>query len=238
MATSNGRDGRQARPVNWSEWRHAHAVRLWEAVALSMNIEPTQVRLDPGGWMAGPGSVIAKEGAEFDMRLRMASRALVHQLDVAVMSRTREGCHIVLRQFAAWVRDVEWKEVPSELVELAGPRAAEPNELVSGPQVSSEPVPLSTGDMASLLGGLDDRTESGWLDMLADCPKWLMGARVSRGAPGRRTPAAWNPVSVALAVQSRGVPATKLRPIFKHRLAAHWADEWARVNQAADDYEI
>jgi hypothetical protein len=202
-----------------------------------MNIEPTQVRMDPGGWMAGPGSVITKEGAEFKQRLRMTSRELLNKLDVAVMGRTRETCHVVLRQFAAWVRDVVQWDAPSELIALAGPQAVELNAPISSPQVSGEPAPLSTGDLASLLDGIE-RAEASWQRMLGDPPKWLLGARVSRGAPGPRAPAAWNPVNVGLALQSRGAPAAKLRAIFKHRLAAHWADEWARANQAADDAGI
>jgi hypothetical protein len=103
---------------------------------------------------------------------------------------------------------------------------------------SAGPAPLSTGDMASLLAGIEERTEAGWQkNVLGDCPGWLAGARVSRGAPGRAA-ATWNPVSVALALQARKVPAAKLNAIFMHPLAAQWAGEWARANQAAADYGI
>jgi hypothetical protein len=102
-----------------------------------MNIEPTQVRLSQSGWMAGPGALITEEGAEFDKRLRMAIREMFNKLDVAVMGRTHETCHVVLRQFAAWVRDVVQWEAPSELVELAGPQAVELSAPISGPQVPS-----------------------------------------------------------------------------------------------------
>ena len=238
MATDENRAGRKARHVDWSEWAHARELRVWEAVAVSLNIEPTKVRLQNHSWMAGRGAFGTEEGAEFDKRLRMAIRALDHELKLAsIVMGEPARCGVYLAQFAAWVRDVVLWEVPSELVELAGPQAVELNAPISSPYVSGEPAPLSTGDLASLLDGIE-RAEASWQRMLGDPPKWLLGARVSRGAPGPRAPAAWNPVNVGLALQSRGAPAAKLRAIFKHRLAAHWADEWARANQAADDAGI
>jgi hypothetical protein len=106
----------------------------------------------------------------------------------------------------------------------------------ASPKESAGPAPLSTGDMACLLDGIK-RDEAGWRKMLANCPKWLIAAQVSKGAPGI-VAATWNPVSVALALQARKVPTAKLSAIFKHPLAAQWADDWARANQAAADYGI
>ena len=106
----------------------------------------------------------------------------------------------------------------------------------ASPKESAGPAPLSSGDMAYLLGGIK-RDEAGWRKMLANCPKWLIDARVSRGAPGIGA-AAWNPVTVALALQSRGVPDERLRAIFANRLAAHWADAWSRAHQAGTEYGI
>jgi hypothetical protein len=107
----------------------------------------------------------------------------------------------------------------------------------ASPKESAGPAPLSTGDMAAVLAGVEERTEAGWRKMLADCPKWLAGARASKGAPGI-VAATWNPVTVALALQESKVPTAKLSAIFKHPLAEQWVGEWARAKQAAADYGI
>jgi hypothetical protein len=234
MRFSN-RAGAQLRPVDWSEWRHAHEVKVWQGVALSMGIEPTLVRFHRDAWMAGPGRVIPNEDPEFDKRIRMVSRALLHELEPASMVMGEPArCGVFVAQFAAWVRDVVRWDAPPELLALAGTKAVESSQPIPG---SNEPAPLTSGDMAALLDGIEGRDEAGWQRMLADPPKWLDGARVARGSPGR-APAAWNPVALALALQSRRAPDAKLNAIFAHGLAARWADEWARANQAADDYGI
>lgn len=132
----------------------------------------------------------------------------------------------------AWAREIAGWSLPDALLALAGADAV-PAEVVN----AGGPEPLTTGDMACLLDGIENRSATDWQRMLGDCPKWLTSARVTRGAPGR-APASWNPVTVAIALQGRRVPVAKLRPIFANQLAAHWADEWARANQAANDYGI
>ena len=228
----------------WRHWRLRKRINAWEAIALSMGIEPRAVRFSAYGWMSGgPPHFDTKfhaesQADEYASRLRILADYIGEPEHFAPGALSLSGPHlheVTVADFARWVRDIAEWDAPAELVELAGPLAVESNQPESR---SYEPAPLSTGDMAALLDGIEKRTESGWLAMLADTPKWLICARVLRGAPGRRTPAAWNPVNVALALQSRGAPAAKLRAIFKHRLAAHWADEWTRVNQAADDFKI
>ena len=233
MATGS-RAERQARPVDWSEWQHAHHVKLIEAIALSLDIDPNQMRLHPHGWMAGPGAVIADEGDEFARRLRMAGRALGNELEVVapVMgSQARSG--VVLARFAGWVRDVVRWDAPSELVELAGPQAGESTKAAS---VSNDPEPLTTGDMAALLAGIE-RTEEQWRKRLASRPKWVSGARVSSGAPGRAS-ALWNPVAIALLLESRGAPRSKLNAIFRHPVASHWLNEWEQAKAGAGEYGL
>jgi hypothetical protein len=233
MSTGN-RAGRQARPVDWSEWAHAREVKLIEAVALSLGIDPHQMRLHPHGWMATPGAVIADEGDEFDKRLRMAGRALGNELDVvAPVMGSPASSGVVIAQFAGWARDVVRWNVPSELAALAVSQAGESTQAASG---TNAPEPLTTGDMAALLAGIE-RTEKQWRKMLASCPKWAGGARVSSGAPGKAS-ALWGPVALALALESRGAPRSKLNAIFRHPLASHWLNEWEKAKAGAGEYGL
>jgi hypothetical protein len=122
---SGNRAGAQSRPVDWSEWRHAPEVKVWEAVALSLGVEPSKVRFHRDAWMAGPESVIADEGPEFATRSRMTIRAMGHELVPASMGgRVKARWGVYLPEFAAWVRDVvEWS-APPELIALAAPPPA------------------------------------------------------------------------------------------------------------------
>jgi hypothetical protein len=102
---------------------------------------------------------------------------------------------------------------------------------------ASEAQGLASGDMAALLDGIE-RNAAEWRGKLADPPGWLMGARLSRGARGKRGSSTWDPVQLAMALQGRGVPVARLRRVFEHPLAAAWRDEWARNAGLADDYGI
>ena len=42
--------------VDWHYWRHMPEIRQWEACALSLNINPDNMKHHPQAWMAGPGS--------------------------------------------------------------------------------------------------------------------------------------------------------------------------------------
>jgi hypothetical protein len=135
-SSAAGRAARQARAVDWTEWSYARDVKLWEAVALSLNIEPTKVRFSQHGWMAGPGHVFTEEGDEFDKRLRMAGRALNHGLDLAWIAMGDPGrSGVFLAQFASWALTVGW-DVPDELRHLvangAAPKEPEPSGAEQG----------------------------------------------------------------------------------------------------------
>ncbi|HLF97641.1 MAG TPA: hypothetical protein VI457_10895 [Methylococcaceae bacterium] len=96
-------------PPNWDTWRHIPKVELWEAVALSLNIEPRQNGLIRShSWMAGPGRRAFTAGKEFDDRLFTVERALS---DYYVGG-------ILLPAFVKWATGAQW-ELPMELPEIA-----------------------------------------------------------------------------------------------------------------------
>lgn len=100
-------------------------VKVWEAAALSLNIDPTEVRTNPQGWMGGSAFI---ESADFEDRLEVISRnvdvngaALLRQ-DASPVPTT--SALISLPEFAAWAVAVRW-EIPSELAALApAPKSA------------------------------------------------------------------------------------------------------------------
>jgi hypothetical protein len=109
------------RAPDWGWWRHVPTVALHEAVALSLNIDPGRLR------RAGAREMIAgrrfDEGPEFERRLTLAKRCLGETLpgplNFAVVHYEDAEPVVCLREFAVWVRSVEW-QIPPELARLAG----------------------------------------------------------------------------------------------------------------------
>ena len=131
------------RAPDWDWWRHVPTVALHEAVALSLNIDPKQLR------RASTRALLAgrqfDEGPEFERRLALAKRCLgdtlpgpVNQLAVRYYD---EAAAVRLRDFAAWADPVEW-QIPPELARLApagGEQSGnapdpEPNERLTLPE--------------------------------------------------------------------------------------------------------
>lgn len=110
---------------NWDFWRFVPQVKLWEGVALSMNIEPTQVR---GGASRQVRAWIHEESDDFTNRLLLATRCLGDRKPLRPISpyypfEALEVAEVRLADFAAWAKSVGWS-IPDELAQLARSDAA------------------------------------------------------------------------------------------------------------------
>jgi hypothetical protein len=93
-------------------------VKIIEAVALSLNIEPRSIRQSPNSWMAGKR--LFDESDEFKERLFVVERNL-EALGLVNFANVRyfdEDPVIRLKAFAEWAVTTGW-ELPSEIAELA-----------------------------------------------------------------------------------------------------------------------
>ena len=111
----------KVRTPNWRKWRHVPNVRLWEAVALSLDIEPDLVQ-----WSAGwaDGAPIYKESLSFNDRLFVAKRNLstTRMLEPTMIALGKpEQCEVSLAKFSAWACSIDW-EIPQQLAECADQR--------------------------------------------------------------------------------------------------------------------
>ena len=140
-------------PIDWRYWRHNPAVKQWEACALSLNINPDNMKHNPQGWMAGPGGGPAflalsfssvNVQLEFDKRVRLLGASLFKAPHfTAVNNLVRGGRHLAtvsLKEFAAWALHVELEGMPPELLALAETKAA-PNLM---PEPQAAPVVAET----------------------------------------------------------------------------------------------
>lgn len=93
-------------------------VKIWEAVALSLNIEPTKTKTDRNAWMGADHPFI--EGEEFDDRLQIlrANRTRKNFPTPCALNLSRWHLHVVrVDEFATWAQSIEW-EMPPELAAL------------------------------------------------------------------------------------------------------------------------
>jgi hypothetical protein len=108
------------RAPNWDKWRAIPDVKLWEGVALSLNIEPAAVSHSPNGWMAD--AHLFNESQEFKERLFVATRNVGMQKPLqpkAFGLQHLEDCPVSLREFATWAVSLNWRSLPEEFVAMA-----------------------------------------------------------------------------------------------------------------------
>jgi len=118
MGGCEGAPMQQNRKPNWNKWRHVPNAKIWEAVALSLDIEPSKVEHSSTSWMAEQH--MFEESEEFDDRIFVAGRNLGGGgLTPKVLSMDDRSDSIVsLSEFAAWSLSINWN-VPPKFAELA-----------------------------------------------------------------------------------------------------------------------
>ncbi len=107
------------RRPKWAKWKLLPEVKVWEAVALSLNIEPKQIKRERLFLMGATHPF--KEGSEFGDRLDVTCENLLNTQHFPTSGTLNmEGkyrCGVSLREFASFAGVVAW-EVPAELADL------------------------------------------------------------------------------------------------------------------------
>jgi hypothetical protein len=131
------------RKPNWVVWQNVPACSIWEAVALSLGIDPRRVQ--EASWFQEGQEFRYQEGRTFDDRLVMATRQLdrpeglvAEYVDLA----HRDLSRVSLYTFVRWAQELGW-EVPRELVALA--------EQARERKRATEDKPLSERSRKSML---------------------------------------------------------------------------------------
>src|SRR5687768_2225174 len=96
------------RKPNWNVWAHV-PVRAYEAVALSLDVDPKRLKVIDHSWMAGPGGNYPHaEGKEFDDRLEVLRRNVSEFDLVTVTMGEPDRCQLRLPEFAHWALSLGW----------------------------------------------------------------------------------------------------------------------------------
>lgn len=150
------RDKPADHPINWKYWASLPALKQWEACALSVNVNPDNLKAKrmvmPGMPEFLPESFPSRSvELEFDRRLTM-------------FNRYAEGNHLAVvrpQWFAGWCGHVGLEDLPPELVAMATP------EPKAAPVAMPEPTPAPVVAVGALGGMEPDKAapvdETPWL---------------------------------------------------------------------------
>jgi hypothetical protein len=240
--------------IDWHFWCNMQTVKLWQACALTVGLDPDRLRPHPQAWMAGPGSGSVFDGksfpsqeieAKYEKALRLAENAVSYMNGPIFPKGTpHHGSNkektVLLSEVATFFISCAWPDIPDTLQTLARPsppamapkatpeHQAAPLEAVPVVEVpASEPFPVTTGDIAHAFDGLRKWDEKAWKDTLGTPPKWLLACLAIRGRRGVNEHR-WNPVLIGAALVNSGhAKPNSIRAKFQtaHQLMP-WLDAW------------
>jgi hypothetical protein len=102
---------------DWAFWRVLPAVAPWEAVALSMDVEPRKLLAHPYGGGASGVAVSLIPPLGFSERLELANRCIGSEMLPGVEPLSGTEPTVSLQTFATWAAGVGWP-LPEELLRV------------------------------------------------------------------------------------------------------------------------
>jgi hypothetical protein len=130
-------------PIDWAFWRAMRTVKLWQACALVVGLDPDRLEHDPDGWMAGPGSGPMFDHRSFsspqakdrlDKAMRLAETACSYLQGPIFPKGTpspgsRRDMDVALAEVVAFFRSCEWTDIPDAIKSMALPPVTSEKEL-------------------------------------------------------------------------------------------------------------
>jgi hypothetical protein len=204
---------------NWKGWALLDFVKGWEAVALSMDIDPRSMKIqlsslpsyDPYHYSFEKSSFRNRqEHDDFRWRLRLLGTAFAREQSDRVASwNTGE---VSLAEFAAWCVENELDVSPEFAIlgkgadSTARSSPTTPRQTPAGPPEDCQAMYVGVNRDAIITAFEVKRNEDEnfqwWDDRLSRPGKWLEGALIQVGKPGRSS--RWSPESVAFALLEKG----------------------------------
>lgn len=241
MAMDNDRQPR------WKKWRLMPEVRIFEAVALSLDIEPAKVQTTDYAWMGAKYPF--DEGAEFNDRLdallaNSTNRTLFPTPCILNLSDGYQ-CGIRLSEFAQWAVSVaEWDDLPPELVAMAKApdqqSAALAQQNVGAGDTAEDDAALPWAGKATsalpatakeIAAAFPVKWADKWPERLKNAASgksylWLTGTVVHRGSRKPGDANTYSPAVVAAALVLHGDMTRAACDAAIKRCFPAWLDEW------------
>jgi len=108
--------------LDWSFWPPSRPVAPWQAVALSLNLDPNSLKHSPDGWMAGPGAppfFLSESFPDAETETAFKKRS-----DLLASYRPSLWELLPLQDFATWAVSVNLAPIPPELVAMTSEKTA------------------------------------------------------------------------------------------------------------------
>lgn len=142
---------------DWSFWPPSRRVAPWQAVALSLNLDPDSLTHSPHGWMAGPGAppfFLSESFPDAETETKFKKRS-----DLLASYRPSHEELLPLQDFATWAASVNLAPIPPELAVYAIQDTAQATEA---PPVAETVQEGSAGtDRAALMARHKELTADG-----------------------------------------------------------------------------
>lgn len=103
--------------IDWVFWLQMPNVKLYEAVALSLGIDPDEVRFNRDAWTLG-GEDLFDKGQDFKKRMRLAKARIEEMRVKSSAIGDASMTEITLASFVALAIGLQWN-IPGELYQLA-----------------------------------------------------------------------------------------------------------------------
>jgi hypothetical protein len=132
------------RQPNWLVWLKIPKVKVWQAVALSLDIDPQKVRVSSTGWMAGGGGFFHEENQDFSDRLLVLRNNLGQESGLPLLSISMgdpDRCEIAVADFVKWALKSEWPIPPQLSASVASP-TGNGDRFEFDPQDETYPIEL------------------------------------------------------------------------------------------------
>jgi len=182
---------------DWSEWSLMPKVEVWQAVALSMDLEPHDLHRDMHTPLLGFGSFFKPNSfpssfieREFEKRLRILEANIVDSAKFpdAIISRELRLSIVALLEFSAFAASVGW-EMPEELA-TKSPEADECDRVLSNCQYEESKIAALFDSVSPAQLEKMFPSEGHWLD-------WAKRAKAQGLDAARREKAKYNPYLAA-----------------------------------------
>ena len=130
-------------PPNWDKWGHMRDVELWEAVALSLNLEPDKLPVYLGAFERFGDDPFRICPQTFLDRLQVANSNCGISLGFKQVHKLKARCLVDLPAFGAWTVKLNIPNIPPAFAAMAETATTVP--VVMPAQTAVTPAPVEAG---------------------------------------------------------------------------------------------
>ena len=198
--------------ADWSHWEQMPHCKIWDIVALSLDLEPSNPKHEIRTWPP-----------EYSNRLQITNA----HIECGKLTRSKADWHSIdMTNYGTWAQSIGWS-LPERFPHDTAEKKSAPTEVLPKTHtVNRENKAIKDEPKKVIMRVFSDIHFSyeKWGSNLANVPKWLEPCLVARGSKAKRVSHRWNPVLIGLALLDKGITFKRLDLAFMG--LKEWKDEW------------